>query len=446
MAALPLPKAAGSPLWLRSLGWLLLLGPFFFLSYGFANQQAAARGVVTALFFAWERQIPFVPWTIVPYWSIDLLYGLSFLLCRTPREVDRHAWRLLTAQLISTACFLAVPLRFAFERPHVGGFFGALFDALMGFDLPYNQAPSLHIGLLVIIWARFAARTDGILRMLVHVWGLLIGVSVLTTFQHHFIDIPTGAAVGFLCLWLWPSEGRSPIWPSSYPPAKRQIRLAASYLLGALITAALSLWLGGAALWGLWLSLALLLTAAIYLGGNAAHGFQKRNGRHTLAASVLLAPYRLGARINAWLWTRKHRQPSAIDNGVWLGRHPGAKEFATAIPGGFAALLDLCPELAAPRAVGPCISLPWLDLVVPAPEQLADAAQAIESARRHGPLLVCCALGYSRSACAVAAWLYRSGRCPSIAAAIERVQACRPQIVLSEEHRQALLTLEASAS
>jgi len=432
------------PLWIRSLGWLLLLGPFFFLSYGFANQLAAARGTVASVFFEWERQIPFIPWTIVPYWSIDLLYGLSFLLCRSPREVDRHALRLLTAQLISTACFLAFPLHFAFERPHVEGFFGAMFDALMGFDLPYNQAPSLHIGLLVIIWARFAAHTEGCTRGLVHAWALLIALSVLTTYQHHFIDVPTGASVGFLCLWLWPSEGRSPVWPLSFRPRKSHLRLATRYLLGASVTAALSLRIGGAALWGLWISLALLLIAAIYFSGNAAHGFQKRNGRHTLAVSVLLAPYRIGARINAWLWTRRQPQPSDIGDGVWLGRHPDAQEFATAISGGFAALLDLCPELAAPRTIGTCVSLPWLDLVAPTPEQLADAAQAIESTRRHGPLLVCCALGYSRSACAVAAWLYCTRRCPSIAAAIERVRACRPQVVLSDEHHRVLRALEAA--
>ena len=119
--------------WLRSLAWLALLAPLFFLSYGFANRYAAASAGVGSIFFEWERHIPFVPWTIVPYWSIDLLYGLSFLLCRSPREIDRHALRLLTAQIISVACFLAFPLHFAFERPPVDGVFGTMFNVLTGF-------------------------------------------------------------------------------------------------------------------------------------------------------------------------------------------------------------------------------------------------------------------------------------------------------------------------
>ena len=113
--------------WQRSVAWLLFLGPFFFISYGFANNMAARWQVSEAHVYDWERHIPFIPWTIVPYWSIDLLYGLSFLLCCNRLELDRHALRLLTTQIISVACFLAFPLHFAFERPHVEGFFGALF-------------------------------------------------------------------------------------------------------------------------------------------------------------------------------------------------------------------------------------------------------------------------------------------------------------------------------
>ena len=429
--------------WLRSLAWLALLAPLFFLSYGFANQQAAASAGVGSIFFEWERHIPFVPWTIVPYWSIDLLYGLSFLLCRSPREIDRHALRLLTAQIISVACFLAFPLHFAFERPPVDGVFGKMFNVLTGFDLPYNQAPSLHISLLVIIWIRFAQRTEGFVRVLVDGWALLIGVSVLTTYQHHFIDVPTGAAVGLICLWLLPDEGHSPLHALVRPRAQRQVRLATFYLCGAVLIAAVCLWLGGAALWGLWISLSLSLTAIVYFSGDA-DGFQKADGRHAVASRILFAPYRCAARINAWLWTRRHPHQDHIAEGVWLGRHPDASTSTCAVPG-LSTLLDLSPELSAPRAARTCHSLPWLDLVVPTPAQLDEAAQAIESARHAGPLLVCCALGYSRSACAVVAWLYRTRRSASIAAAIEHVRACRPHIVLSDAHLRALASLEAGS-
>jgi len=121
----------------------------------------------------------------------------------------------------------------------------------------------------------------------------LLFVSVLTTYQHHFIDLPTGALLGFFCLWLWPDGAASPV---------------------------------------------------------------------------------AGARI-----------------------------------------VDLCAELPSiPRSR----AIPMLDLIVPAPEQLARAAAELEQARSAGRVLVCCALGYSRSAAAVAAWLLSTGRAADVDAAI----------------------------
>ncbi len=147
--------------WLRALAWLVFLGPFFFLTYNFANAAASQRAHVAVLMFPWERYIPFLAWTILPYWSSDLLYALSLAICRTRDELDLHGKRLLAIQVFSIACFLAFPLRCAFERPSVSGWEGDLFAALRSFDQPFNQAPSLHVGLAVILWMRFRAHTSG---------------------------------------------------------------------------------------------------------------------------------------------------------------------------------------------------------------------------------------------------------------------------------------------
>ncbi|MDR6715153.1 membrane-associated phospholipid phosphatase [Pseudomonas hunanensis] len=429
----------------RGVLWLLLLGPFFFLSYGLSNTHTATRDDVGSLVFAWERQMPLWPWTIIPYWSIDLLYGLSFLLPRNRREMDRHALALLTAQLICVACFLLWPLRFTFERPELSGLFGWLFDVLMGFDKPFNQAPSLHIALLVIIWTMFARHVQGpIGRWLMHAWMGLIGVSVLTTWQHHFIDVPTGALVGFVCVWLWPREGRLPLLAMRPATDPKRWRLGAYYSLGAALCAGLALGFGDAWLWLLWPAVALLIVALNYalLG---ASGFQKgADGRLSTAASALLAPYLLGAWINSRGWTCKHPQADEVCDGVFLGRIPGRGEAA-----GFTAIVDLCAEL--PCAYRPgkdtpapagYVSVPSLDLVVAELDVLRQAANAIERLRRKGPVLVCCALGFSRSASAVAAWLLVSGRCRRVVEAEALIRLARPGIVLRAAHHHLLTQLE----
>lgn len=414
----------------RAVIWLLFLGPFFFLSYGFANWVAAQRESVGVLVFGWERGTPLWPWTIIPYWSIDLLYGLSFLLPRTKRGLDCHALRLLTAQVIAVACFLLFPLRFSFERPMLEGFFGVLFDLLMGFDKPFNQAPSLHIALLVILWVAYGRYASGAWRWLLHGWFALIGLSVLTTWQHHFIDVPTGALLGFLCVWLWPREVRSPlqVWSLSGDPQRR--RLAAIYAGGALLCLVLALAGGGLWLWLCWPAVSLALVALCYLGIGTV-GFQKRlDGRHSVAVSWLLAPYWPGAWLNACWWTRRHPQPDEVLPGLWLGRLPDWYK-PRHLPS--LSILDLCAELPCTALTRRYECLPLLDLVAPSVEQCRQGADLIQRMRAEGPVLVCCALGYSRSATLVAAWLLICGRAATLEEALAQVRLARPHVVLKAE-------------
>ena len=424
-------------LWKRGVLWLLLLGPLFFASYGFANWFTGQREDVGSLVFAWEPQIPLWPWTIVPYWSIDLLYGISFLLPACRREMDRHALRLLAAQVICVACFLLWPLRFTFERPPLDGTFGLMFDVLMGFDKPFNQAPSLHITLLVIIWAMFANHTRGLFwRGLLHGWMALIGISVLTTWQHHFIDLPTGALAGFFCLWLLPLQGDTPLKQIRLASDPRRWRLALRYGLGATLCAVLAVKLGGAWLWLFWPAVALAMIALNYLLFGAG-GFQKQaGGRLSPATTALLAPYLLGAWINSRLWTYRQPAPSQVVEGIDLGRLPTMGDLD-----GYAALVDLCAELPLQHTPQHYCSLPSLDLVAPDALTCQHAAEAIERLRHKGPVLVCCALGYSRSATAVAAWLLYSGRCQSVDAAVALIRQARPQVVLGPQHLAALQSM-----
>ena len=125
-------------LWRPGLAWLVVLAPLFFASYGAANRWTQSLASVPSVVFDWERHVPLVPWTILPYWTIDFFYGLSLLVCRTRQELGRHARRLLTAQVLCIAGFLLFPLRFSTPRPALAGWAGGLFDALAGFDLPFN--------------------------------------------------------------------------------------------------------------------------------------------------------------------------------------------------------------------------------------------------------------------------------------------------------------------
>lgn len=431
-AAHPVTTLRESGLWKRAVVWLVLLAPFFFASYGFATWYTAQRADVGTLVFGWETHMPFWAWTIIPYWSIDLLYGFSLLACLTRRELDTHALRLFSAQLIAVSCFLLWPLRFTFERPELDGLFGWLFAVLAGFDKPFNQAPSLHIALLVVLWVcyeRYLRNFHAGWRWLLHGWFALIGLSVLTTWQHHFVDLPTGALAGWVCVWLWPDQGRSPLLSAKPARDPQRLKLGLYYSLGTALCLTLALGFAGAWLWLIWPAVSLLLVALNYLllGTN---GFQKRgDGSLSPAARWLFAPYLAASWINSRLWTRSRPQPSEIVDNVWLSRLPSLSQRSP-----FTAIVDMCAELPLDVGTRSYQAVPVLDLTVPTVEQCLIAAQAIEHLRQQGPLLVCCALGYSRSATAVAAWLLYSGRAESVDNAVAILRAAAPRIVLGAAH------------
>lgn len=417
--------------WRRAIAWLVFLAPFFYLTYGAANALAARRQHVPSIVFEWERHILFVDWTIIPYWSINAFYGVSLFVCRTKAELDAHGRRLITAQVVAVACFILFPLKFTFQQPETDGLAGFMFDALTSFDKPFNQAPSLHVALLVILWRLYTKHVPRLAQWPLHIWFALVGVSVLTTYQHHFFDIPTGALLGFFCLWLWPERGDSPLARVALATERQRVLLATRYLSGGAAITGLAVWIGGAALWLLWPAVSLLLVAANYaiLG---PEGFQKyADGRMSLAARVLLAPYLAGAFLNSRSWTRRDPKPVAVGDGVWLGRIPMAHE-----PEEFSTVVDLCAELPGAPSAGRWICVPMLDLVPPSEVQLRSAAAGIELGRAAGPVLVCCALGYSRSAATVATWLLTSNTVTTVSEAIDTVRRARPRIVIDMALRE----------
>jgi protein-tyrosine phosphatase len=256
-------------------------------------------------------------------------------------------------------------------------------------------------------------------------WLVLVAVTTLTTYQHHFIDLPAGIAVGVFTIVLFPQRNVS--------EGTQQRRLSAAYFAGALIIAAVAVRFGGTAWLLLWPAAALLVVSGIYQRGTA-DGFRKINGRIGQPLRFILSPYITAARLNSRLWTR-HDPAGEIAEGVWIGRAPQASECAAM---GIASVVDLTAELPF-KATGPAYrGVPMLDLLVPTVDQIDAAVHAIDDLAATRPTLVCCALGYSRSATAVVAWLLASGNADSVDAAISRLVAVRPRVRLSEAHRTRL--------
>ncbi|AHN26166.1 Ser/Thr and Tyr protein phosphatase (dual specificity) [Gilliamella apicola] len=410
------------------------LSIFFFTSYNLTNWYTANLSDVGSLFFSWESLIPLWPWTIVPYWSIDLMYGLAILLATSKQSLKILCLRLFSAQIICITCFLIFPLKFSFERPNLDGFLGLWFDVLMGFDKPFNQAPSLHITLLVILWqfynCYFQSKFN---QLLLHVWCFLIALSVLTTWQHHFFDVPTGLWAGCFCIWLWPENGMTPLKSKSYA---KQYTWSGIYFLLFLLSLILAIYIGGIGLWLLWLAGAFVLVSANYLVFGAT-GFQKQaNGHFPFAITILYLPYFAIMWLNSRLWTLKNKPADFIMDSVYLGRIASHNTLQTKR---IVSIVDLCAELPIGQFNGHYSLIPILDMTPLSIKQCQLAAETIDQFQKQGSVLVCCALGYSRSATAVIAWLLLTKRAANVEDAITKVKTARCSVVISSKQKALLI-------
>lgn len=358
---------------LSQLAALVVVTAIFYASYGATNALASARTNVPEIYFAWERALPFWAWSIVPYWSLNLLYALGFFLCRDARELARYVTQLLVAQTIATLFFIAFPLQMSWEKPVVWGLSGFLFSSLAAFDLPFNQAPSLHIILCVVVGAFYLRKARAVwLKAALVTWFALIGLSVLTTYQHHFIDIPTGLAAGFLVLLIRPLEGA----PLRFVMARETARYkwAALYLGLAFLTLFAAIL--GAKIWGAWMlwlswaSLSFALVACGYAFLGAGVFAKNEQGRHAAAAKALLFPYLCVARLNALFWLRGRRLSDEILPGLYLGSVKQA--------GKFDAVLDCAAEFERPGGAQIYASAPMLDMITPSADELKRGADELE--------------------------------------------------------------------
>jgi protein-tyrosine phosphatase len=289
----------------------------------------------------------------------------------------------------------------------------------------------LHLSLTTILWAKYSEHLRGARLFFLRCWLILCGLSILTTYQHHFIDLPTGIWVGLFCLSLFPERQAVRLAPERQSAS---LVLGSLYLAGCVGLTTTACWLGGLAWLLLWPAGSMLVVAIAYVTGSPQLLWQ-RDRATGWASRILLAPYLGAAWLNSRWWTRSEPPAQEIVPGLWLGRVPARRERERLR---IASVVHLAPELPLHAGDIACRGVPMLDLTVPEAGQLEEAVNAIEDLKTSRPTLVCCALGYSRSAMATAAWLVASRKAPTVDSAIAMLRARRRRVVLSAAHRARL--------
>lgn len=189
---------------------VLLLDLLFIVVYGGLNWLTARRADTHALYFEWERRVPFVPGMIVAYFSIVILFILPLFLL-DERGMRLLARRIALAILLSGSVYLVLPARLGFERPHEVPGYAPIFRVLHAVDAPHNLVPSLHIGYsALIVAALIAVGLPVWADALLAAWLGLIAVAVVLVHQHHLADVAGGFAVAWIS---WSAvDGRLGAW------------------------------------------------------------------------------------------------------------------------------------------------------------------------------------------------------------------------------------------
>ena len=414
-----------------------LLSLLFLLVYGVTNWVTSLRTDVATLYFPWERHIPFVPWMIVPYMSIDLFFIAAPFLCKSDEELRTLSKRIVLAILVAGLCFLLFPLRFAFDRPAVSGWLAPIFDGFRSMDEPFNLVPSLHIALRTILASFYAKKTHGPWRIASHIWFSLIGFSTVLTYQHHLLDVAGGFVLAGYCFFLFP-EGKAKM------PVICNHRVGAYYAVGAICLLIIAWQFRSWSLLLLWPSASLAIVASAYFGFGPGI-FRKTNGRLPLSSRFILAPCLIGQQLSLAHYRRQCRLWDEVLPQLWIGRKLRDAEALGAVEGGVTAVLDLTAEFdeAKPFLTVAYRNIPVLDLTAPTQQQLHEMADFIEQHAANGVVYVHCKIGYSRSAAAVAAYLLRSGQFAGLDEVASKLRSIRPSIVIRPEVVRALREFEA---
>ncbi|WP_294771858.1 phosphatase PAP2 family protein [uncultured Rhodoferax sp.] len=381
---------------------LLLNGTVFGLCYRSANWFAEQQGVQRAVATAWDAQIPFLPWMLLPYALSTVFFVASFWGVATQDALRTLSQRLLLATVLACLVFVLFPLRFSLVRPVLGSaWWAALYAALDMLDRPYNQLPSLHVAYCCIFWAALRARRSRPQALALALTLTLVAFSTLFTYQHHLPDVLAGGLLGWACIAL-------------VRPNRDQPRVALYYTLGVGVVLVLGwVWLP----W--WLTaygaVSLMLVARAYALGDAQF-LHKRDGRVPWWSWLLHGPYLLGYCLTWWAvqwWERGQPPLVQMAPHLWVGRRLTRAQARVLPPG--CTVIDLANELSeTPSLRGARYrAVPLLDLVSPDAATVERVLHLMHEALQCGqPVYLHCAMGYSRSRQIAASYLARHPASP----------------------------------
>ncbi|MDR2122606.1 MAG: dual specificity protein phosphatase family protein [Flavobacteriaceae bacterium] len=273
----------------------------FLIIYNFSGWYVSNIGNVDSFVFRFEYHIPFLSWMIVPYMSSGLLFGLVFFMCSSRNQLILLTKRINFITIVSGLCFIIFPLKYSFVKPEVETpLLNLCYQFLNSWDTNYNQAPSLHISYACVFWSILRTELNGRWKTAAEVWLLIMSISTLTIYQHHFIDIV--AALLLVCVTFL-------VFPNN---KNRNFRIQFIFFLSGMLFILMALlvyqYISISGLLILWVSLALFLVGMAY-GNSNARFLKRKDGTISMINTILYFPYIFTYKIMRRFFCKNNKQP-----------------------------------------------------------------------------------------------------------------------------------------
>jgi len=199
----------------------VLFAAYFVAAYFLIAHYVVSKGVLHTPMLAWERNIPFLPWTFFIYILVYVTPLVAFLLLRTTVSLKAMFWSFFVSLTLHQICWIFYPVEFVL-RPVIPPNSGSLLtvtDAFLRLDSPaVNCLPSLHV-----TYAFLSYFVLHVYRPRLAPWFLflavIISISTLTFKQHYVVDVAGGILTALLMKWIFlrrsparfPRRGNSPV-------------------------------------------------------------------------------------------------------------------------------------------------------------------------------------------------------------------------------------------
>ncbi|PRB02020.1 hypothetical protein CQ046_13735 [Chryseobacterium sp. MYb7] len=376
---------------------LTLCAIVFMMVYNFAAWYVSRLANVPSFVFDFEKYIPFISWSIIPYMTSGIFFCLVFFFCQNKEQLKVLTQRILFVTVVAGICFLLFPLKFSLPKPEVdSSILGYSFQFLKVFDAPFNQAPSLHIAYAFIFWSVFRNLKRG--RTLVMFWLILLGISTLTTYQHHFIDVITGSILAHLSFIIFPYRKTD----FQY----RNFQVANLYFLSGwiLILAAIlaGQFFGKAGLVLLWPSFMILLIGYHYQKNNI-FVLKNKKGNIPWFKKIFYFPYLILYQI-FWTFLRKNRTPVEIIPGLYISSRPDHESLKDFQIDKTTIVYDLSAEMEeltiikdkANYHAAPFLDIGMLD-IKETQKLVSEITEHYQQLPPDGKILIHCTMGFTRS-------------------------------------------------